>query len=131
MSSLKFRSSSSVRTKTFLEKAAKLAEDSVCRRYRHGAIIVKNGAVISTGINRSVNNPFQVQSPETQSSIHAEVAALNSCRKTDLTGATIYIARICKDGSQAMSKPCMNCQKALIARGVKKVYYTIDSEMDL
>jgi deoxycytidylate deaminase len=119
-----------MRTKTLLEKASKLAVTSVYR-HRHGAIIVKNGKIVATGINRAVNNPFQVEFPKLQAGLHAEVAALNACRKTDLTGATIYVARVARDGSQVMSKPCINCQKALIARGVKKVYYTIDSEMDL
>lgn len=130
MSSLKFKSSPSLKTVSLLEKASKLAENST-NKYRHGAIIVKNGNIVSMGINRSVNHPDLVQFPKTQASVHAEVAALIACRKTNLVGATIYVARISKDGSQAMSKPCINCQKALIARGVKKVYYTIDSEMDL
>lgn len=130
MDSLKFKSSHSMKTKNLLAKASKLAESST-NTYRHGAIVVKNGTIVAMGINRSVNNPDQVQFPKLQASVHAEVAALIACRKTDLRGATIYVARICKDGSQAMSKPCINCQKALVERGIKKVYYTIDSEMDL
>lgn len=116
----------------YLNQAVQLAEMSDCR-YKHGAVIRKSGRTISVGINYSVNDPniFDDESVKEHAAVHAEVAALNACRKVDLNGAIIYVARINKKGQEAMSKPCPRCQKALKERGVKKVVYTIDSENDL
>lgn len=62
---------------------------------------------------------------------HAEVSAVKSCRGS-VEGATIYVARVSRDGQrQMMSKPCKACQKYLKEVGIKKIYYTIDSEMEL
>jgi deoxycytidylate deaminase len=130
LTTLQFRQASSVRASTMLERASRLAEQSDYK-YRHAAIIVKNGNVISRGINSKVNDPRQVTNPLTEAGLHAEVAAVKAARNADLNGATIYVARVLKDGSPAMSKPCERCQAFLKSCGIKKVYYTIDSEMDL
>jgi len=54
---------------------------------------------------------------------HAEGRIL---RKLD-TESIIYIARVSrKDHSLAMSKPCGMCRTRIRAKGVKKVYYTIN-----
>ncbi len=54
-------------------------------------------------------------------SMHAEKHALGRC---DANGATIYVARN-KNGNDRLSKPCSNCQKAIVSAGVKQVVYTI------
>jgi len=120
----------SSKDKTLLSRASELASHS-SEKYRHGAIITRGGKTLAIGINRAINNPNHVTDPKTGASIHAEIAALNACRKSNLEGATIYVARILKDGSPAMSKPCLRCQKALRKAGIKKVFYTIDSELEL
>lgn len=109
-----------------------LATFSTCS-FRHGAVIVKGGRVISVGINSMRNHPDHVADARTQSSTHAEAAAIRAAgRYTDLSGATIFIARIARDGkTPMMSAPCVNCQKALKEAGIKKVFYTVDGEMDL
>lgn len=48
-------------------------------------------------------------------------------RKLDV-GSTLYVARIKKNGTVAMSKPCPACQVLLRARGVTWVHFTIDEE---
>lgn len=131
MSQLAYATPQSSKHRKLLDSACELAKLST-QYQRHGAIIVKGARVIAVGVNRFMNTPEHVTDPKTQADVHAEVAALNACRKTDLTGATIYVARIArKDDSPAMSKPCVNCQAALKARGVKTVYYTIDGELEL
>lgn len=122
----------SKRQQTLLDKAVSLALISDYKQFRHGAIIVKNGKIVSVGVNYYINDPRNMADNLLKGvSCHAEVAALNSARKTNLDGATIYVARVLRDGTPAMSKPCNECQKALKARGVKKVFYTIDSSMEL
>lgn len=48
-------------------------------------------------------------------------------KKLDV-GATVYVARVRLDNFEfGMSKPCHNCMKALIAKKVKRIYYTISN----
>lgn len=117
----------SQRDRRNLDRAIELAKLSDCR-YRHGAVIVKHGKTVSVGINATINDPRFLDDPTAaiHAAIHAEVAALNAIRKVDLRGATIYVARVSKRGEPMMSMPCARCQKALTARGVKKIVYTID-----
>lgn len=68
---------------------------------------------------------------KTQSSVHAECAALQACRKADLKGATIYVARINKKGTPLMSKPCERCEATLREAGVNKMVWTLDSSKTL
>ena len=111
----------------YLDKATALAELSD-NKFRHGAVIRKNGKTISVGINHTINDPSMLDdaTAATNAAVHAEVAALNACRKTNLKGATIYVARISKKGEPRMSKPCLRCQAALRERGVKKIFYTLE-----
>lgn len=45
-------------------------------------------------------------------------------RKLD-KGSTVYVARTLSDYTWANSSPCVPCQNALRAIGVRRVYYTI------
>lgn len=56
--------------------------------------------------------------------LHAEIAALISSGRVDLTGAEIYIYREDKHGNLASCKPCVSCHQALKDAGVRHVYYT-------
>lgn len=116
----------------YLAQAVDLAKMSECN-YKHGAVIRKSGKTISVGVNYGVNDPAYLSDEVAaeHAAIHAEVAAMNAARKVDLNGATIYVARVIKNGEPRMSKPCERCQKALKERGIRKVFYTLDNEMDL
>lgn len=93
-------------------------------RFRHGAVLVAHGKVQSVGINYTRNNPRNVQF-RSDSSTHAEVAALNAIRG-ETKGMTMFVVRSRKNGETAQSRPCNNCQKAIIKAGVKRVVYTTD-----
>ena len=129
---MKFLPSISKADKYYLDKAIELAKMSDCH-FKHGAVIRKNGQTIAVGINHTINDPRYLEDgvAEEHAAVHAEVAALNSCRKVNLKGARIYVARVSKHGEPRMSKPCARCQKALSERGIKKVFYTIDNYMEL
>lgn len=58
-------------------------------------------------------------------SLHAEMDALKRCGNPK--GAVIYVARIGRSNDVALAKPCNACQKALIAAGIKRVYFTISN----
>lgn len=114
----------SKRDRRFLDIAAKAAENSEVR-FRHGAVITKNGNVLSIGINRYVEHRPESLSPEHLKrgmSRHAEIIALQ--RVANPKGCTIYVARLMADGSEGNSKPCAACQDTLAKAGVRKVVYT-------
>jgi hypothetical protein len=42
------------------------------------------------------------------------------------TGAVVYVARVKKDGTIAMARPCGGCERVLRSRKVSRVYYTVN-----
>lgn len=93
---------------------------------KHGAILVKGGAVQSMGVNTQKNHPTIVDAENTpwHCGDHAEIAALKRASVT--AGGTLYVARVRFDGSWAMSKPCRNCQQAIDAAQIKRVVWSYD-----
>lgn len=128
---MRYLKPTSAKRQKLLERATELAKMSDYSVARHGAIITRNGKTIAVGVNRRVNDPANLTNNKTDVTVHAEIAALNACRKTNLEGAIVYVARVLKDDTPAMSKPCARCQEALKARGVKVVHYTVDSTLEL
>jgi dCMP deaminase len=113
----------------FLNIAEEIAKDSKCVQLSVGAILVKNGRIISTGYNGTpagfLNcNDYFSEISYTRNDhhnfsenyeIHAELnaiiyAALNGI---SIAGCDIYITH----------HPCANCLKMLCAAGIKKIYY--------
>ena len=91
---------------------------------KHGAVIVKGGRVLATGINKERNHPMKVsfEHIKTHCSVHAEIDAL---KKVDnAQGATIYVARVNRRGEDRNSRPCEYCYKDLKESGIKKIIYT-------
>jgi len=58
---------------------------------------------------------------------HAEEALVAKCKGDQLRGATIFLSRVLKNDTQAVSRPCPRCQKALTRAGVARVIYTINA----
>jgi tRNA(Arg) A34 adenosine deaminase TadA len=83
------------------------------REYLLSALVQrKDGAIVIS---------YNAKTKEPTPSCHAEARAL---RKAD-AGATLYVARVTRDGQWAMSKPCKHCQAYIKNRRIKRVYYTI------
>lgn len=61
-------------------------------------------------------------------SIHAEKAVLENLR-SDNNSYNLLVFRWGKNGSLAMSKPCLNCMKCLIKnkKKINKVFYSVDN----
>ena len=74
-----------------------------------GAVIVRNGEVVATGVNRVTAN--------NDPTAHAEVSAIrNACSKEqtfNLSGCVIYTS----------CEPCPMCLSALYWAGVSRIYY--------
>lgn len=105
---------------SFLDRAARVASTST-ERQKHGCVIVKGGRVISVGVNTFRNHPNNVSNPDRESSFHAEI---NTMRGLDVSGSTVYVARVNNRGQAKLSKPCLECYKALKEAGVKRIIWT-------
>lgn len=105
-----------------LARAVAVAEQSTCRQ-QHGAVIEMGSRVLAVGCNRHRNSPNNVSKPASQSSTHAEQAALRSFLGESLKGATMYVARV-SGGKPRLSRPCKRCQQLIIDAGIRKVIYT-------
>lgn len=113
----------SKRDQARLEVAKKVADLSGVRM-RHGAAIYKSGRLLAVGKNSSRTHGKFITGYETNYSEHAEISAIRQCRKADLRGAVLYVARVNRNGKELMSRPCNKCAKAIISAGIKEVVYT-------
>ena len=113
----------SKKQQSLLNQALTLAQTS-SHRFKHGAILVKGGRVISRATNKSRVHDAWVKFQERENcGVHAEVAALSRVGN-QAKGAVMYVARVRPQGVSANSKPCPHCHKALVDAGVSKVIYT-------
>lgn len=95
--------------KAINRRGLKEASKVVGRDYRHIAIVTRGGNILAVGGNVTR---------------HAEVAALSKLFPSERIGTTIFSARVRKDGSFAMGRPCRACMEFIKACGVKKVVWT-------
>ena len=110
-----------------VEMAVKIAEaNDDYRRWRHGAVVKKGGAVQVVGWNRLRNDPEQLHD-YSYASLHAEADCLKRMNY-EAKGCVLYIARVGKNDQVALSKPCPQCQELMTLAGIKKCVYTIDNE---
>jgi deoxycytidylate deaminase len=102
-------------------KAAKVSDE----RFKVGAVAVTGGRVIGTTCNKGRNHPTILEDDDikTQAGICAE-RRLIGILGYKVKGATIYVARVKKDGSFGLSKPCERCKKALNDAEIKRVIYS-------
>ena len=61
--------------------------------------------------------------------MHAELGAILGLDRSITEGATVFVARVGKEGDFKMSKPCSMCHAAMKHVGIKKVVYTIDDKI--
>jgi pyrimidine deaminase RibD-like protein len=102
-----------------LDAAVELAKLSKSRQ-KHGAVVVKNGQVVSAGVNTS-KGTAEYHWP--LASEHAEERAISQAGK-DARGATIYVARVNKLGERRLSKPCERCLSAIRKSGIARIVHT-------
>lgn len=123
----------------YLDIAETVLVRGTCLRRNFGAIIVRNDEIISTGYVGSprgrancVDLGFcareQLKIPAGQRyelcrSVHAEANAIISASRTDMIGATIYLA--CHDAKTdelfGDVEPCSMCKRLIINAGIENV----------
>lgn len=92
------------------------------------AVLVMPNGNKYIGYNQLKTHPFQEKFKRNSKSLylHAEIDAIvNALRaRPDIRGADMYVARVLKDGTPALAKPCEGCERALIHFGIKNVEWT-------
>lgn len=108
--------------------ASKQAVDSPFVQHRVGAVVVKNGRVLATGMNH-----LRYTKEFKRSNVHAEEDAilklLKARKLSSLSGADIYVTRFTKGGKVGMAKPCCTCDALIRSVGIRNVYFTTDGPM--
>ena len=105
--------------KVYMEVAYQFAKCSSAERRQVGAVIVKDGQIISFGYNGTPNgfdNCCEVDDTTKREVLHAESNAISKVAQSTIssTGATLYVT----------TSPCFDCSKLIIQSGIKKVYWT-------
>ena len=101
---------------------------------RLAAICVdRKGKVLGRGVNsytrtHPLQKHFAIMAalPEEKMFLHAELQAVLRSRDKEIH--TIYVARVLKDDTISLAKPCKACSQMLKSFGVQKVVYTITKE---
>ena len=102
----------------YLDLAHRIAKESYCKRLQVGAVIVKDGNIISFGYNGTPSGmPNKCEENDITFSyvLHAESNAITKACKSPISteGATMYITHSC----------CVECAKLIMQSGIKQVYY--------
>lgn len=117
----------------FFEIAKNIARLSTFPKVKIGSVVVKDGNIISTGVNSTKTHPMQsfynkFRGFESKNRIHAEMSAIAKIKnKKELIGASIYVNRICGNRENGLCKPCPACMKALMEHKIKSIFYTTDT----
>ncbi|MCH5185742.1 MAG: cytidine deaminase [Oscillospiraceae bacterium] len=127
------------KTNYYLDIAGTVAERGTCIRRSFGAIIVKNDEIISTGyagaprgrkncneLGKCIRNELNIPRGERYElcrSVHAEANAIISARRSDMIGATLYLACIDPSTGETVggTSCCSMCKRLVINSGIEKV----------
>ena len=125
------------KTEYYMNIAKSVALRSTCLRRKYGAIIVKNDEIISTGYNGSprdcenctdtnkcIRNILNIPGKERYElckSVHAEMNAIISAKRSDMLGATLYLYGLNPDDTPHTSTPCLMCKKLILNSGIDTV----------
>lgn len=82
--------------------------------------------MLAVAVNSDRNSPHVCSDPKTQAARHSEWNALRKVRDMDIDmrKVTVYNARVLKDGTPALAKPCPRCAYLLDFYDVGRVVWT-------
>lgn len=126
----------------FLAGAAWVATRADCRRRQHGAVIVKDNRIVSTGYNGAASGKgsclkgecprglLSYEELQTMSSydvgpgrclaIHAEQNALLYSDRSKIEGGTIYVT----------GEPCHTCRRLIGGSGLARIVWSVTGDPD-
>ena len=105
--------------KRYLSIAHIWAENAYCIRRKVGALLVKDGTIISDGFNGTPSGFENICEDENNVSkpyvLHAEANAITKIARSSQNsdGATLYVT----------ASPCIDCAKLIIQSGIRRVVY--------
>ncbi len=102
----------------FINIAKETSTLSHCVRSKVGAVLVRDGNIISFGYNGTpsgMDNHCEENGITLNHVIHAEVNAVLKAAKTgnSVDGSTLYLTL----------SPCLDCSKVILQSGIKRVVY--------
>jgi tRNA(Arg) A34 adenosine deaminase TadA len=116
------------KTEWMFKLAVREARKSDCH-YRLGAVLVQQRKVLGRACNTFRSHPLTNENTHARmKGLHSEIASCLNAHRSQLEGADIYVARILKNDSLALSKPCDICRSVLTRFGVNRVFYTISPD---
>ena len=103
----------------YLEMARIWSKNSYCQRRQVGALVVKDGMIISDGYNGTPSGFENICEDDNGVTkpyvLHAEANAITKLARSNNNseGATIYIT----------ASPCIECAQLIIQSGIRRVVY--------
>lgn len=124
-----------IKDEYYLGIALAVAKKSACLKKQHGAVIVKNDEIVSTGYNGNCRGEshcltctkVKINKDEAEyltcKSVHAEMNAIISASRNEMLGATLYLAGyITSTGKENLNvEPCEICLRLIKNAGIDKV----------
>lgn len=124
--------------KYYMEIAKAVSMRSTCLRRRYGAVIVKDDEIISTGYNgaprdeqncsdagvcyRMQNDIPHGERYEACKSVHAEMNAIISAKRSEMIGATLYLYGYdVVENKEINAVPCDICARLIKNAGISQV----------
>lgn len=94
----------------FLRLLETLASSSPVPTFKHSALVLRGGAILSVGVNGKEK--------------HAEAQALARLWPSERRGTTLISCRVRRTGALGMARPCPACRRLMASAGVKTVIYS-------
>lgn len=122
----------------YIEKCLILARKSNLTQ-KHGCVLVKNKRIISSGYNFKIQEAFiQKQdniAKKTIFSVHAEISTIKKVKNQNLSECDMYIVRLGPESQTCnhvkYSHPCKVCHSYIQKFNIRKVYYSVNSDISL
>jgi deoxycytidylate deaminase len=95
-------------------------------KFRLGAVLVHKNSIVSVGTNSYKTHPLMRKRTEWPF-LHAEQHAIIRAGVDNCEGLDLYIARVLKNNTLALSKPCDVCAELIREVGIKRTFYSTDA----
>jgi tRNA(Arg) A34 adenosine deaminase TadA len=90
------------------------------------ALVVNKNKVLAVGYNS--RKTHTIVSDTAMQMLHAECDSILRCPTDALDGVDLVIARARPSGKPGLAKPCEVCEGIIKRCGIRRVYYTTNSE---
>lgn len=112
------------RHKRWIKFALKQAQKSKMDGYKHCAVLIKSGKLMSIGLN-GIKAGKLIDQVYDLCGFHAECAALCNLDEETIRNSELYVAGWSRGGNIVNSKPCEKCQEYLKKFELKGIYFSM------